>query len=103
MIKVYLVQKNVTFKHQFYDSWGEILHVDSYSVDCRINERIRRIQDFKGEEKTSMLSLYIASLVFDSIATLDTDWLVRIDNKDWPIMNIKRNQDFSTVFYEVFL
>jgi hypothetical protein len=103
MIKVYLVQKSVTFKHEIRDSWSETILVDSFSADCRINSRIRRIRDFKGEEKTSMFSLYLASLIMDSTATLDTDWLVNIDGTDWPIISIKRNQDFSTVFYEVFL
>lgn len=101
MIGAYTTDK-ITFSKDTVDKWGAITATATALAKCRVNRKRRRVVDFKGDEVVSEFSLLIKRLDQPSL-TIDITTRARIQGQDWPIRAIRKPEDFSWGFYEVYL
>lgn len=96
MINVYQVD-SVTLVRPTRDQWGEITGLTLTPLKARIDYKVRKVIDFKGEEVLSSKMVLLQNM------DIHPDDRLRIDNTDWPIKRIEKPQDFSWHIVKVFL
>jgi hypothetical protein len=99
MINAYLVD-TVYIARPTRDEWGEVTLLSLTEVRGRIDYKVRRVINFKGEEVTSEKSVLLGE------RDIHPDDFVRIDGpagRDWPVLKIAKPKDFSWNIVEVYL
>jgi hypothetical protein len=96
MIKAYLTD-TVTIVREQHDELGRILSTLLIDIPARIDFRVRRIVNFKGEEISSD-----KMVMFPRRELYESD-KIRISGVDYPIQKIVAPKDFSWDFFEVYL
>jgi hypothetical protein len=96
MIKAYLTD-NVTIVRESHDELGRITGTALIPIPARIDYRVRRIVNFKGEEISSD-----KMVMFPRRELYESD-KIRIAGVDYAIAKIVAPKDFSWDFFEVYL
>jgi len=96
MINAYQNEKIILIKSGGIDEWNEPLATTEIITRARVDYKTQKVKDISGDDMISSAVVLLKSKI-----TYEDK--IKIDGIEYPIIRIDRKQDFSNVYWEVYL